>query len=85
MNIQLFANGTVLRAVTKDQAKQLEDLIKEIRKMPDSLPLESRSMTQRYSGGGDNIRQTGTMNIYKGKGDAFYNVINGTANFGSRK
>ncbi len=78
-DIRLFANGRELRA--------LEDLITEMREMPDSLPLEAESVTQIHSGRGDNIRHTGpgTMNIHKAKGDAYHNVINSTANFGSRK
>jgi hypothetical protein len=51
-----------------------------------SLPDEAASVTQAHSGSGDNIGLTGgTMNLHKGSGDLYHNVISGGATFGSKK
>jgi len=85
-DIQVFACERLMGTATDTQIKELEDAIKEMNEMPPSLPDEARSVIQTHSGSGDNIGHTGpgTMNIHKGSGDLYHNVISGGANFGSK-
>ena len=86
-DIQVLACERLMGTATDTQIKELEDAIKEMNEMPPSLPDEARSVIQTHSGSGDNIGHTGpgTMNIHKGSGDLYHNVISGGATFGSKK
>jgi hypothetical protein len=88
-DIQVLACGALQGIANNDHAKQLEDSIQEMHEMPDSLPVEAGGSTQTNGGGGggDRIWQTGpgTMNIHRGGGDIYHNVISRDANFGSKK
>jgi hypothetical protein len=69
---------------TANSAKQLEDSIQEMRKILGSYPDET---TQTRGGGGDKIWQTGagTMNIHRGGGDIYHNIIGRDATFSSKR
>jgi hypothetical protein len=56
--------------------------------MPSSLPEETGGgVHQEYSGSGDNIGATSEaiLNLYKGIGDLYHNVISRGATFGDKK
>lgn len=86
-DVQVVACERLMGTATDIQVKELEDAIKEMNEMPSSLPDEARSVIQSHSGSGDNVGNTGlgTMNIHKGSGDLYHNVISGGATFGSKK
>ena len=84
-DIQALACERLMGTATDTQIKELEEAIKEMNEMLPSLPDEAGGFTQTHSGSGDNIGHTGpgTMNIHKGSGDLYHNVISGGATFGS--
>jgi hypothetical protein len=85
-DIQVLACERLTGTATDTQTKELEEAIKEMNDMPSSLPDEVGSFIQTHSGSGDNIGHTGgTMNIHKGRGDLYHNVISGGATFGGKK
>jgi F0F1-type ATP synthase delta subunit len=85
-DIQVLACERLTGTATDTQMKELEEAIKEMNDMPSSLPDEAGSFIQTHSGSGDNIGHTGgTMNIHKGRGDLYHNVISGGATFGGKK
>ena len=86
-DIQVLVCEKLMGTTTDTQLKELEDAINEMNEMPPSLPDEARSVIQTHSGSGDNIGHIGpgTMNIHKGSGDLYHNVIGGGATFGSKK
>ncbi len=86
-DIQVLTCERLMGTATYAQVKELEEAIKEMNEMPPSLQDEARSVIQTHSGSGDNIGHTGpgTMNIHKGSGDLYHNVISGGATFGSKK
>jgi len=86
-DIQVLVCEKLMGTTTDTQIKELEDAINEMNEMPPSLPDEARSVIQTHSGSGDNIGHIGpgTMNIHKGSGDLYHNVIGGGATFGSKK
>ena len=86
-DIQVVACERLMGTATDIQLKELEDAIKEMNGMPPSLPDEARSVIQTHSSSGDNFGHIGpgTMNIHKGSGDLYQNVISGGATFGSKR
>jgi N-terminal domain on NACHT_NTPase and P-loop NTPases len=87
-DIQVLACERLTGTITNAQMKELEEAIKEkMNEMPPSLSDEAGSVNQTHSGSGDNIGITGagTMNLHKGSGDLYHNVVSGGATFGSKK
>lgn len=85
-DIQVLACERLTGIATNAQIKELQEAIKEMNEMPPSLPDEAGSVIQTHSGSGDNIGVTGqaTMNLHKGSGDLYNNIISGEATFGSK-
>ncbi|KAF2193138.1 NACHT-domain-containing protein [Zopfia rhizophila CBS 207.26] len=83
-DIQVLACERLTGTATNAQIKELEEAIKEMNEMHPSLPDEVGNVIQTHSGSGDNIGHTGpgTMNLHKGSGDLYHNVISGGATFG---
>ena len=86
-DMQVLVYERLIGTATDAQIKEIEEAIKEMNEMPPSLPDEARSFIQTHSGSGDNIGHTspGTMNIHKGTGDLYHNVISHGATFGGKK
>jgi hypothetical protein len=87
-DIQVLACERLMGTATDSQVKEIEAAIKQMEDMPSSLPEETRAgVHQEHSGSGDNIGATGgaTLNLHKGTGDLYHNVISGGATFGGKK
>lgn len=87
IDIEVLACERLTGTATNDQVKDLQEAIKEMKEMAPSLSNEGGSVSQIHSGSGDNIGVTGagTMNLHKGSGDLYHNVVSGGATFGSKK
>lgn len=78
----------LIGTATDAEVKEIKEAMKQMKDMPSSLPDETAdALQQQHSGSGDNIGATGgsVLNLHKGTGDQYHNVITGDAHFGGKK
>ncbi|KAH9203712.1 hypothetical protein DL95DRAFT_138708 [Leptodontidium sp. 2 PMI_412] len=76
---QLLACEKLMGIATETQAKELQEGIKEMNKMPPSLKEETGSVTQNHHGSGNNNANTDRGAMHTGTGDLYHNEIKGDA------
>ena len=84
-DIRVLACEKLMGIATDAQMKEIEEAIKQMNKMPSSLPDEAGGVTQNHQGSGNNIAHTGRGALHNGTGDLYHNEIKGDAHFGSKK